>query len=312
MATSKLNIYLGSRGADFKQLIVSLLERGRLKPKYIDVLTNESSLEAYSNAFTAASADSVNNYERFEQVGDVTANKFIVWYAYKRFPQLDCTKGVKVVARLRINYGAKETFAPLGEKLGFWDFISAQDDGVANNMKYRARHKKDLLEDTFESFVGCTEYLLDQAYRPGVGYGIVYDILSSIFDELRISLRFEDLFDAKTRLKETFDAYPALGDWVYLNTREMIDGGFTVAVTSVYQVPVDITKQPIREKTGPGKKDFTEYPQPEWVELGRGSSSKKIDAQQKASAQGITTLRQQGFYREPPSDYQELCVSPTK
>lgn len=73
----------------------------------------------YGNAFTATTANKVDNYERFEQIGDVTANKFIVWYAYRRFPQLDCTDGVKVVARLRINYGAKQFFAPLGEQLDF-------------------------------------------------------------------------------------------------------------------------------------------------------------------------------------------------
>ena len=88
--------YLGSRGADFKGLIVSLLERGRLKPKYTDSLTSGESLKAYGQAFTAASADPVDNYERFEQIGDVTANKFIVWYAYKRFRSLIVPKGSRL------------------------------------------------------------------------------------------------------------------------------------------------------------------------------------------------------------------------
>jgi len=175
-------------------------------------------MKSYGQAFTASSADPVNNYERFEQIGDVTANKFIVWYAYKRFPQLNCTDGVKVVARLRINYGSKQFFAPLGESLGFWDYISAQEDGKAKGMKYRNRQKKDLLEDCIESFIGCTEYLLDQAFRPGVGYGIVYDILSSIFDEIPMSLKYDDLYDPKTRLKQTFDAYSQLGDWHFIDT----------------------------------------------------------------------------------------------
>ena len=305
-------IYLGSRGADFKSLIVSLLERGRLKPKYIEVLTSGDSLKAYGQAFTAESADPVNNYERFEQVGDVTANKFIVWYAYKRFPQLDCTEGVKIVARLRINYGAKETFAPLAEQLGFWKFISAEEDGMDKNKKYRARNKKDLLEDTFEAFVGCTEYLLDKAYRPGVGYGIVYDILSDIFDQIPISLRFEDLMDPKTRLKETFDAFPHLGDWAFVSSREKIDNGYTVALATLYQVPPGISNKPGRQKTGPGKKDFTECPLSGWIPLGKGTASKKIDAHQKAAAEGIETLRSKGFYREPPADYAKLCVNPSE
>ena len=304
MANIPAKVYLGSRGANFKLLISNLLQRGKLKPKYIELLTNKSSMESYGLAFTAKSADRVDNYERFEQIGDVTANKFIVWYSYKRFPQLDCTDGVKVVARLRINYGAKESFAPLGEKLGFWDYISAEEEGTERNMKYRNRHKKDLLEDTFEAFVGCTEYLLDRAFRPGVGYGIVYDILADIFNELPISLRFEDLFDAKTRLKETFDAFPNLGEWVYIDSREDVgEDGYTIARAVLYQAPPGTNPKPNRRKTGPGKRDFEETPAQGWIQLGEGTSSTKGDAQQKAATQGIERLKHMGYYRDPPVEY---------
>jgi len=295
-------VYLGSRDANFKRLITGLLNRGSLKPKYIEALTDESGMAAYGQAFTAYSVNEIDNYERYEQIGDVTANKFIVWYAYRRFPQLDCTEGVKVVARLRINYGAKESFAPLAEKLGFWDFISAAEDGTRRStaVKYRNRHKKDLLEDTFEAFVGCTEYLLDKKYRPGVGYGIVYDILADIFDEIPISLRFVELFDSKTRLKETFDAFPELGQWTYIDLREeMGNEGYTMAISTIYQVPPGINKKPYYR---PGK-SVDPLPQHEWVELGKGTSSSKKDAQQKAAENGIQTLKRMGFYREPPEEY---------
>ena len=104
-------VYEWSRGSDFKKVIRDLLVKGKLKPEYIDALTNDENMKEYSKAFTAASADPMNNYEIFEQIGDLTANKFIVWYAYKRFPQLNCPLGVKVVARLRINYGARQSFS---------------------------------------------------------------------------------------------------------------------------------------------------------------------------------------------------------
>ena len=54
---SSSSIYLGSRGEDFKQLIISMLEKGSLKPKYISRLTDEKSMEAYGIAFTAFTAD---------------------------------------------------------------------------------------------------------------------------------------------------------------------------------------------------------------------------------------------------------------
>jgi dsRNA-specific ribonuclease len=306
--STETQIYLGPRGDEFRSLIRGILNRGKLKPKYIDNILTEEGMKAYSNAFTASSADPINNYERFEQIGDVTANKFIVWYAYRRFPQLDCTEGVKVVARLRINYGAKESFAPIAERLGFWDFISCAEDGLDKGEKYRSKHKKDLLEDTFEAFVGCTEYLLDKAYRPGVGYGIVYDILTDIFNELPMSLKFEDLFDAKTRLKETFDINSELGDWVFIDKRvETGTEGYTLAESYLYRAPPGTQTKPFRKKTGPGKRDFEEYPQSGWKLIGQGTSSKKGDAQQKAATQAIETLKSAGFYREPPAIYKYFC-----
>ncbi len=299
--------YYASRKQDFKDFITSLLRRGDLKQKYIDILTSNEGMNYYGNAFTASSIDSVNNYERFENMGDVTANKFIVWYAYQRFPQLDCTEGVKIVARLRINYGAKATFAPLAEKLGFWPFISCLEDGEMKGTKYRSKNKKDLLEDTFEAFIGCTEYLLDKSFRPGVGYGIAYDILTNIFDEINISLKFEDLFDAKTRLKETFDQHQDLGGWCFIDKREEIgDEGHTVAISTLYRAPIGTESKAYRKKTGVGKNDYIEYSRQGWIELGSGVSSSKGDAQQKAADQGITLLKKMGYYRTPPEEYERL------
>ena len=289
-------IYFGLRDASFKNMIKSLLEKSNLKSKYIDELTDEKSLKAYSQAFTAASANPTKNYEIFEQIGDLSVNKFIVWYAYRRFPQLDCPLGVKVVARLRINYGSRQSFAEIAESLGFWPFISADEEE-------RSRKKKDLLEDALESFIGCTEQLLDNKYRPGVGYGIVYDILSSIFDKIEMSLAYNDLYDAKTRLKELFDAYKdALGTWAYIDTREEM-----LAESIIYQVPPGTNNQPYKQQIGPGKQDFITKPRAEWVRLGAGKAAKKADAQQRAAEDGLRKLNAMGWVKEIPDEYKYFC-----
>lgn len=298
-------IYLGSRGADFKHMIRGLLKRGKLKPKYIDLLTDEKSMIQYGYAFTASSADSVNNYERFEQNGDLTANKFIVSYAYKRFPQIDCTAGVKIAARLRINYGSANFFAPLGESLGFWDYISAAEEGNMKGMKYRKTKKKALLEDCVESFIGCTEYLLDKAYCVGVGYGIVYDILTDIFNKIQISIKFEDLYDSVTRLKETFDSMKHIGTWQYINIREDIEGGHSITKSTVYQIPLGMQTAPFNRKIAPDK--FVKEPRTGWIEIGTGFASNQDDAQKKAAENGIETLRQRGIYKVPPPEYKYFC-----
>ena len=290
--------YYGSRGEDFKKIIIDLLKKGNLKQKYIDVLTNTNSMKEYGNAFTTSNIDNVNNYERYEQIGDVTANKFIVWYIYRRFPQLDCTGGVKVVARVRINYGAKQFFGQLGEQLGFWPFISALEDGQNPKPYYRSRNKKDLLEDCLEAFIGCTEKLLDDEFRPGVGYGIIYDILSRIFDEIPISLKYEDLYDSKTRLKEVFDSFKVLGSWHFETTRREIEGGYNTAYTNLYMVP---------NKRVLTKVDLMTVPGPGWVKIGVGEANKKGDSQQKAAESGLVFLKNKGYFKENPVEYNIFC-----
>ena len=293
-------IYHGTRGPAFTSLIRNFLELGRLKPQYIDVLLSPKNLQLFGKAFTAASANSKENYEIFEQLGDVSVNKFIVQYAYQRFPQLRCPTGVKVVARLRINYGSASSLASIAEKLQFWDFISAAEDGEQRGAKYRSKHQTDLLEDVLEAIVGCTEQVLDQEFRVGVGYAIVYDILKAIFDKIQISLKFEDLIDAKTRMKEVFDAFNTqLGTFKFIDNR--VDGQ---AVSRVYQVPNGQPNYPKRRDIGDER---TFYQQDNWIFLGEGIASKKIQAQQDASEKAIKALANAGFRKNPPIEYRLFC-----
>ena len=55
--------YHGIRGQQFKDLIHSVLEKSKMKKKYIDALLSESSLQKYSIAFTTALYNPTDNYE---------------------------------------------------------------------------------------------------------------------------------------------------------------------------------------------------------------------------------------------------------
>jgi dsRNA-specific ribonuclease len=284
-------IYLAPRGSEFKELVHSLLTRGSIKPHYIDHLLSEIGMELYSQAFTAASANPEKNYEFFEQIGDLAANQFLVSYTYRKYPQLQCAQGVKIVARVRINYGSKEKFAELADKLEFWKFISATN-------KAREKSKKDLLEDTFEAFCGVTQWLLDSQIRIGVGYAILYSVLDSIYKEfVPISLRYEDLFDAKTRLKELFDRPDVkveLGDWTFASPERGPDDRLTTA--TLYIVP-----PPYRKKD--------EHNRRFWIPIAEGVAAKKINAEQNAAAKGICWMRSRGYWKEVPEEYTNLCAS---
>jgi len=281
-------IYLGDRGEDFKRLITSLLKKGNLKQKYIDLLTTPENMEKYGAAFTSELVDETNNYQVYEQLGDLTGNKFIVWYFYKRFPQLKCAEGVKVAARLRINYGSKNSFFKIAQDNGFWPFISATN-------QVRQRKVKSLLEDVLEAFIGVTESILDEEVRLGVGYASAYSILESMFDEMNISLRYKDLYDAKTRLKEMADMFgEKLGPIIYDDRKDGL-----LNYSTIYRLVG------VRYETNPDgstnlKKFVGKYTK---VKIGEGNSALKPDSQQIASANALETLAKQGFIKHDPSIY---------
>jgi len=274
-AEQKQGIFLGNRGDKFKEFIKKLVSLGGVNKKYVELLTNDESMKIYSSVFTSELVDSLNNYQVFEQLGDVSANQIIVKYMYTRFPQLMCTEGVKIVARLRIIYGAKQTFSEFARGLGFWEFISAPNE-------QRQRMMKPLLEDTFEAFLGATEHIIEINMRVGVGYAIIYDILASILDGIDISLEYQDLYDSKTRLKELFDSDRSLGSLVYEEEKKE-----KITVSKVYKV-VSSTQR---------------------VKIGEGSASLKSDAQQNASTNALITLASKGISKPIPTIYKQLSTN---
>ena len=266
------DIYYGSRGEDFKRLISSLLIKGKLKKKYLDILMNEKNMQIYDDLFTSDEVrKGIHNYQFYETIGDGVAGNFLIDYAFDRFPFLKNEEGVQVVARIVIVYGAKRTFAPLAEKLGFWPFISSTVDD-------RNRNKVNLLEDVFEAFIGGTSYILNNEFRRGVGFGICYDILENIFNEIPMSLNYVDLFDPKTRLKEIFDANKELGQLTYKEKVEINQQGYRITTSTAYQIPPRSNGQ--------------------LIPLGTGTAAIKDVAQPRAAEQAIKYLNSKG-YKKP-------------
>ena len=264
----------------FKKFIEKRLQP--LPSKYVKILTDDESLKIYQQSFTSAAADPINNYEYFEQMGDVTANKFLVYYFYRRFPVLKCTAGVKVVARLKINYGSKKVFSELARKEGFWDWINASEEEFS-------KRPIDWLEDTFEAFVGATESILDERVEPGVGAVAAELFLKRIFDAVDISLKYKDLYDSKTRLKELFDVFgDRLGKIKYSEFRDYDSEGNQITTSRVYRIMSH--RQPIL--------------------MAVGISKLKADAQRAAAENAIDILNSQNFIKHPPIEYQIFQQAP--
>lgn len=319
--------YLPSHGEDFAEMLRLTLCRG-VDDETARYLTTGDNLDAYKLAFTATSIDSQNNYEISELLGDVIANGIIKWYALARFPQLENPQGVDILSRLLIKYGAKQSFYKIAERLGFWSFIAA-------SVIHRREAMKSLLEDSFEAFCGTTMRLLKSYKGIGVGYEAVYNILSSLLDEIPMSLEYDDLRDAKTRLKESFDAHKTLGVLIYTEVRDTLetdDGTISISESTAWCIPhqMSITQRKVddayeaKERYLRKGDSTTTISNPYTVytklfnkiknvgeKLGSGSASLKTDAQQRAASQAIETLKKKEMYKGAPDGYNEL-IKPLK
>ena len=266
---------------DFKNFLTNILKRTGLNITFINrILGNESYIKFLKMAFTSESADSDVNYEVFEQLGDVTINKFIVWYSYQRFPQLLCKNGVQVVAKLKIKYMSKDTFCKIGDNLGFWEYIRA-------SVEERSRNKRALLEDTLEAIVGCIEYIINDMTRDGLGNMYVQKMMKSIFDEIPIDLDYYNLSDPITLLKELTQCHKHIGP--LKNKHEIIESSNGKELEKKVKVSI-----------------YRNLPNNLQELIGFGISTNKKYAEKKASVECLKVFRSRGIKKDPPKSFYDL------
>lgn len=271
--------YTGLRGDPFKKMLETILvQRSKMAPKYIEKILSDEGLKVFDQAFTHATYDEINNYEVYELLGDSTINKCVVWYLARRFPQLKTPEGVAIISKMKTDLVSKKTFCMLGDKLGLWEFVSCSDEVRKTNMKKT-------LEDVFESFIGALEFLLDNI-REGCGYSFCYNIVGSLFDEMNISLRYQDIYDAKTRLKELFDFHKgkSMSEMKYGSYK----GDDNIVTSEVFVTALHNGK---------------------WLHnlcVGEGKAHLKIDAEKRASEVAIRTLKEMGIYKPIPEIFKIL------
>jgi len=262
------SILYGIRGNEFKNFIGEILKLGKVNQKSINLITDDEGMDLFSIAFTHPSADNENNYEYLEFLGDNMVNTSVVWYLNKRFPHLRGTKAVKIMTRLKIKLISKDNLSMISEKMGMWKYVSASE-------RIKQRNMKSTLEDVFESFFGALCHIMDTKVREGTGYAVVYSIISTLFDDIDISLKYEDLFDAKTRLKEVFEAFKELGKLEKTTTNSEKENGCNICAIELFCV--------IKNKK---------------ILLGYGHAPLKINAEQNASKHAIRKLEEMGYKKQ--------------
>lgn len=278
----QVSIHYGKRDQTFFQLIDTILKitvNDKLRTK---IWSDPTSIQYFSTAFTHSSANAQQNYEFLEILGDNSLNKCVFWYLSRRFPQLNCPGGSDMLARLKINTIKKESLASIAESLGFWDFIS-----VSTEKRNDFKEKPSLLEDVCEAFFAVVEIVVDKHTRIGVGYSVVYNIFSKLLDRKDIHIKYEEIVDANTRIKELFQIYRhanLLGKYEYQKQRDPT--GKFAFYTSVVQT----------------------LPDGQRIVIGNGGGSTVKEAEQNASEHALHTLRIKGIERLMPKEYIEFCM----
>ena len=249
---------------EFKCFLKNVLTSAPNIPKAdLDYLTNDENIQLFEQAFTHRSVNSLSNYDKMEFIGDGLVNFCTIDYIRRNYMQYD----LSIIARVKMSYISKKWLPRFADEFGFWPYIKAGEH----------TSKKKLLEDVFESFFGVTMHLLDKKYRPDAKFGqrVGYDVCQRIIDNLleygsnQISIEYDELFDAKTRLKELFDALRH------------------AQPTYCDNEPNHTHKPVVFESICTVEREGRSY------ELGCGRGESKADAQQDAAKRALDTMKKE-------------------
>jgi len=186
----------------FTQKCQSILARTGIGRDSNRAVLQPDTLSLFKKAFTAKEVDPRTNYELLEAIGDKTANKCILWYLIRRFPQLCCNDAKEILAKLKMQYIQTDAFSRFIDKLDLFQFIRMPPDHL---MKKPVEKYK---EDVFEAIIAVIELSANRYIKDGMGCALCYHFIESLMDEEEISLRHNDIIDPISRLKELTESYP--------------------------------------------------------------------------------------------------------
>lgn len=290
-------------GTRFKDFIRKLLRKGKLVESSIETIVREpDNMKKFLQALTAPSVNSLQNYEVYEFVGDAAGSNFLAFYFLNKFPQLDNPVGVQILSRLKIKFGSKSSYSNIARDLGFGEFIRATDTELNKDMKK-------LLEDCLEAMIGAIILVVNsyQNVNHGIGNDVGYFLLESAFNELKISIKYEEIVDATTRFKEMTDFLKVPVEILQessKNTEQQMIHRISIKITISYAHIKNLFPDIIQPKN----KDFIFYQQI----IGTGESFKKKDALEMASVKALKALADNGIAKEAPQAYRLLGVPPAK
>lgn len=231
------------REQKIKELVFRILsKRALIKPSKMNHYVSEEMMPLWISVFTHKSVEGAEHYELMEFEGDVIVNAAVVPYIRERYPKI---RRISYLTRIKHNLISKDYLANIFEQENVFPLIKISDE-MREYFSNQANYKEttdylSLLEDTYEAFSGRVANIAKTRFgggentSSGIGLGLqlVYNITSSYLDNMTIPVKYEDIFDPKTILKELYDKMGWNMKQTFM-TKELVGEGGKVYETRVY------------------------------------------------------------------------------
>lgn len=212
------NLIKGIRGDEFVSFIKNILVfRGKMTSDEVENLFSDNeNKKMFEECFTHKSFNSEINYELYEYSGDKIVDYSIAKYILYKFPKLgildkQTSIKLKIISKLHLYLRSKAILSKCASLLDMKKFISADSSFLSE------KYIHSIYDDVFEAFIGVCDITINKLTSENVGYIICYEILKSIFDELSISIKYEFVIDARSRLKELAQQISCPYDYIMYN-----------------------------------------------------------------------------------------------
>jgi dsRNA-specific ribonuclease len=250
------------------QFVVNLLERAKIKQKYIDTLSTPASATYFDTAFTDPSYDESNNYLFLRSLGTLDLHRILVWHIFKKHPQVT----QKTLTLVKINLLRDSKIGEFIATLGINAHILC-DEKIAKPKK--------MSQNVFEAIVGAIAFIINhhKDYKFGIGNVVVSKLCTYVLDQLdQLDINVDKTsLDAKTTLKELYFDVNRMMRRLFRKDERKEDGTFHV---ELYDVGY-----------GSGSGSGSE-------KLGEGEGATLIEAEQNASSDALLRLQKKGLIRE--------------
>ena len=174
---------------------VDLKENDEGVSVFDETILSDEAMNIWKRAFVHKSISTVN-YDVLEKIGDKIASTVFLQWLHKMYPD---ENSPQFFSEANSMYCSKDYFYNFAEE---WNLVPIAEEILPEGIEITDKEKSDL----FESFIGATLNIIDDYYVEGLGYLVVYKLITPLFETLNIDpAKRESYVTKRTILKDWFD-----------------------------------------------------------------------------------------------------------